>query len=197
MERARVVGCGDRDRRIPSSRHVRNTRRAISPRLATRSLRITRSIVEAAASLPRLDVAPLIICALALALAAPAAGGTLFVIDGRGWGHGVGMSQYGAQGYALDGWEISADPWPLLPRHWTCRSCRDAGCASSSSRAARSVLIGSAKPFRVVDARGKKRVLKPGNRRFSVYGVVDSGFPSGSSRVPRRFGSTGARTAVP
>src|SRR3954453_21718988 len=24
-----------------------------------------------------------------------------YVIDGRGWGHGVGMSQYGAYGYAL------------------------------------------------------------------------------------------------
>ena len=35
-----------------------------------------------------------------LALAAPASAD--YVIDGRGWGHGVGMSQYGAYGYALD-----------------------------------------------------------------------------------------------
>jgi stage II sporulation protein D len=35
-----------------------------------------------------------------LVLAAPASAD--FVIDGRGWGHGVGMSQYGAYGYALD-----------------------------------------------------------------------------------------------
>jgi len=35
-----------------------------------------------------------------LALAAPASAD--FVIDGRGWGHGVGMSQYGAYGYALN-----------------------------------------------------------------------------------------------
>jgi stage II sporulation protein D len=27
----------------------------------------------------------------------------IFVIDGRGWGHGIGMSQYGAQGFALHG----------------------------------------------------------------------------------------------
>ena len=26
------------------------------------------------------------------------------MIDGRGWGHGVGMSQYGARGYAEAGW---------------------------------------------------------------------------------------------
>src|SRR3954467_4618588 len=36
----------------------------------------------------------------AFVLAAPASAD--FVIDGRGWGHGVGMSQYGAYGYALD-----------------------------------------------------------------------------------------------
>ena len=35
---------------------------------------------------------------------ASAGAGTLFVIDGRGWGHGVGMSQYGARGYAQAGW---------------------------------------------------------------------------------------------
>jgi stage II sporulation protein D len=29
---------------------------------------------------------------------------TTFVVSGRGWGHGVGMSQYGALGYAQDGW---------------------------------------------------------------------------------------------
>jgi stage II sporulation protein D len=33
-----------------------------------------------------------------------AAEGTLFNISGRGWGHGIGMSQWGAYGYALHGW---------------------------------------------------------------------------------------------
>src|SRR5436190_8839228 len=27
-----------------------------------------------------------------------------FFISGHGWGHGIGMSQYGAYGYALHGW---------------------------------------------------------------------------------------------
>jgi stage II sporulation protein D len=35
-----------------------------------------------------------------LVLAAPASAD--YVIEGRGWGHGVGMSQYGAYGYALN-----------------------------------------------------------------------------------------------
>src|SRR5690349_11911289 len=32
-----------------------------------------------------------------------AAGGATFVVTGHGWGHGVGMSQYGAYGYAQNG----------------------------------------------------------------------------------------------
>ena len=39
-----------------------------------------------------------------LCLPAQAGAGTVFLIDGRGWGHGVGMSQYGARGYAQAGW---------------------------------------------------------------------------------------------
>ncbi len=35
--------------------------------------------------------------------AAPAGSGALFVFSGHGWGHGVGMSQYGAYGYAEHG----------------------------------------------------------------------------------------------
>ena len=35
---------------------------------------------------------------------APATANAMFVIAGHGWGHGVGMSQYGAYGYAQHGW---------------------------------------------------------------------------------------------
>src|SRR4051795_7733114 len=34
---------------------------------------------------------------------APAGSGALFLFSGHGWGHGVGMSQYGAYGYAQHG----------------------------------------------------------------------------------------------
>src|SRR4051812_37837800 len=34
---------------------------------------------------------------------APAGSGALLVFSGHGWGHGVGMSQYGAYGYAQHG----------------------------------------------------------------------------------------------
>jgi stage II sporulation protein D len=36
--------------------------------------------------------------------AAPAGSGALFLFSGHGWGHGVGMSQYGAYGYAQHGY---------------------------------------------------------------------------------------------
>ncbi len=43
-----------------------------------------------------------LLIATALLLAAPAvAGADDVVIDGRGWGHGIGLSQYGAYGFAL------------------------------------------------------------------------------------------------
>ena len=35
-----------------------------------------------------------------LALAPSASGAPVFFVDGRGWGHGIGMAQYGAQGFA-------------------------------------------------------------------------------------------------
>ena len=43
--------------------------------------------------------------AAGLLAAAPAAGATRFTIRGAGYGHGVGMSQYGAMGMAAHGWD--------------------------------------------------------------------------------------------
>jgi stage II sporulation protein D len=48
-----------------------------------------------------------LLTALAACLAVPAAatGATVWVVKGAGYGHGGGMSQYGAYGYALHGWD--------------------------------------------------------------------------------------------
>ena len=51
--------------------------------------------------LPALRLAAAPIALLATAVAVPAAHAAVR-IDGRGWGHGVGLSQYGAYGYAQD-----------------------------------------------------------------------------------------------
>ena len=53
-------------------------------------------------------------------------------LHGHGWGHGVGMSQYGAYGYAQHGSTYEADPRPLLPGH----DAR-AGAGDDDPRAAR------------------------------------------------------------
>jgi SpoIID/LytB domain protein len=43
-------------------------------------------------------------CALLAATAGRVSASSVLVVSGHGWGHGVGMSQWGAYGYALHGW---------------------------------------------------------------------------------------------
>ena len=45
----------------------------------------------------------LIVLVLAFGLPGTAGAGTLFLIDGRGWGHGVGMCQWCAAGWSQRG----------------------------------------------------------------------------------------------
>lgn len=47
----------------------------------------------------------LLVLAVLLCAAAPAEAAKRFTIRGAGFGHGVGMSQYGAMGYAQHGWD--------------------------------------------------------------------------------------------
>jgi len=51
--------------------------------------------------------------ALSIALASPAPADGRWVVRGAGWGHGVGMSQYGARGYAAHG-----RGWGWILRHY-------------------------------------------------------------------------------
>src|SRR2546423_1255299 len=74
--------------RTPSaSRHSTNTSDALRP--AIRALTVTALTYAA--------------CATLLLGATPAWAASVFIVDGGGNGHGVGMSQYGAYGYALHG----------------------------------------------------------------------------------------------
>ena len=46
---------------------------------------------------------------------------SVLVVTGRGWGHGVGMSQWGARGYARHGWsyrQILAHYYPGIRASW-------------------------------------------------------------------------------
>ena len=107
----------------------------------------------------------LVLLALVLLwLPAHAGAGTVFLIDGRGWGHGVGMSQYGARGYARAGWHYQR----ILKHYYRGTKlqlvpARPVRVLLAEGKAA--VVVSSSKPFKVVDARGKVRKLKPGRQR--------------------------------
>src|SRR5437588_7282429 len=45
-----------------------------------------------------------IVAAAAIVAPGSARAATVFTLTGHGWGHGIGMSQYGALGYAQHGW---------------------------------------------------------------------------------------------
>src|SRR4029077_1131748 len=97
-----------------------------------------------------------------LAIPAAAGAGTVFLLDGRGWGHGVGMSQWGAEGYARHGYsyrQILAHYYPHT--HLGIVTPRDARALLLESQDA--VRVGSAAPFLVVDARGRKLHLPAGS----------------------------------
>ena len=116
-------------------------------------------------NLPRLRRLLLALGVVLLFLPAQAGAGTLFVIDGRGWGHGVGMSQYGARGYAEAGWGYQR----ILAHYY-----RGTELQIVPARPVRVLLaerlpavqISSTKPFKVVDARGKVRKLKAGTQNL-------------------------------
>jgi stage II sporulation protein D len=62
---------------------------------------------------------PLTLLALTMLLVAAASASARssvqYRIEGRGWGHGIGMSQYGADGYAKQGWTVEQ----IIPHYFT------------------------------------------------------------------------------
>ena len=118
----------------------------------------------------------LLLLVVVLCLPAQAVAGTLFLIDGRGWGHGVGLSQYGARGFAEAGWGYQR----ILAHYYRGTElrvvpARPVRVLLAEGRPA--VKIGSSKPFRVVDARGKARKLKPGAQKLVAGKLAKLRFP--------------------
>jgi stage II sporulation protein D len=100
-----------------------------------------------------------------LAGVAPAAAATELVVTGKGWGHGVGMSQWGAYGYAQHGWS-----WKRILAHYYSGT-QVAAAPVSRVR----VLLGAAQPsvsiacagaIRVSDRSGRSYGLGPGVYAF-------------------------------
>jgi stage II sporulation protein D len=107
------------------------------------------------------------------ALAFPAAGntGTVFLLDGRGWGHGIGMSQWGAEGYARHGFGYRQILGHYFPHtHIGVAIPRDVRVLLLQTPNA--FRVGSTAPYVVVDAKGRKLHLPAGsilvNRKLTL-----------------------------
>jgi SpoIID/LytB domain protein len=126
------------------------------PLVRNRSLRIGSTLHSGLAM--RVWVAATV---AALVLPGVAQGATVFILDGGGWGHGVGMSQWGAEGYARHGWDYRR----ILAHYY-----RHTVLVRATPRRVRVLLkrgqqrarVSSAAPFVVVDARGHKLHLAAG-----------------------------------
>ena len=86
----------------------------------------------------------------------------VYVLSGGGYGHGVGLNQYGAFGQAKAEPELPRHPRVLLPGHGARQGARSRRCACSSPTAARRSRSASAVPFSVRDGSGVVTPLPAG-----------------------------------
>lgn len=99
--------------------------------------------------LSRLLLAAATIATLGVPRVALGASSTLYTISGRGFGHGIGMSQYGAEGYARRGWSYRS----ILAHYYTGTTL---GTASNMT-------------LRVLLRDGASLITVTSSRRFSLY----------------------------
>lgn len=86
-------------------------------------------------------------------------------VTGHGWGHGVGLAQYGAYGYALHGWTWDK----IIAHYYPGTTLGDAPVKKVRvllSPAASKVAISSQTPYTIRDGTGKVYKLKAGAQRF-------------------------------
>jgi stage II sporulation protein D len=98
------------------------------------------------------------------ALPAPVLTGTpsaTFLISGHGWGHGLGMSQWGARGYAQHGWTFDR----ILAHYYPGTQLGPASVSKVRVLLAdgvKSLTLGSTGAWGVVDGAGRQLDLDPG-----------------------------------
>jgi stage II sporulation protein D len=133
----------------------------------------------------RLCLLTALFIALAVPASAPAA--TIFVVKGAGFGHGIGMSQYGAQGFAQHGWDYRR----ILARYYTATTVGQAATRTirvllraGGSPAVTHVSRAGAKKLNPAKAytarpRGAGIVLSGGGKTFRFAGPVRLRGPGG------------------
>ena len=141
---------------------------------------------------------PAVLCLPMLAAGAAVAGSaqsadetvtaTTFVIRGRGWGHGVGMGQWGAYGQARRGVRYKK----ILAHYYPGTKLVEARTASVRVLLAdgrRQVTVTSETPFRIMDGKGEMYELEPGGYTtgpgFAV--AIDPALPPQSLPGPLTF----------
>jgi stage II sporulation protein D len=131
---------------------------------------------------------PLLIAAAFLAALPATASARDVVIDGRGWGHGIGMSQYGAYGYAL---REGRDHRFILEHYYTGTTLGDAPAtrmrvllqvsrapsvsgATAARAGGRRIRLSANRTYRLAPSRGGLAVtdLSTGRRRARLRGAV-------------------------
>jgi stage II sporulation protein D len=108
------------------------------------------------------------IVAAACSLGATAHAATLFLVDGGGWGHGVGLCQWGSEGYALHGWSYRAILAHYYPHTSLVIGPTTAVRVLLAEQKAH-VAIRSHSPFLLVDAHGRKVHIPVGTVRFGTW----------------------------
>jgi hypothetical protein len=103
--------------------------------------------------------------------AAPAGSGPLLVFSGHGWGHGVGMSQYGAFGYAQHGWTAQQ----ILAHYYPGTTTGKAPVSQVRVLLAdkkKTLTLSSTVPFSVRDGLGKTHTLAAGDVTFGFWSAL-------------------------
>ncbi|HKC77179.1 MAG TPA: SpoIID/LytB domain-containing protein, partial [Gaiellaceae bacterium] len=101
------------------------------------------------------------LAAVVSATTGSARGGTALVVTGHGWGHGVGMSQWGAYGYARHGWKYRR----ILSHYYPGTKMGHVGelrVRVLLAHGSPAVKVGCATAMRVTDGRRLTRTLRAG-----------------------------------
>ena len=136
------------------------------------------TLVPMASSMARRLALIVATAAAAMVVAVPAQARTLYTLTGHGWGHGIGLSQYGALGYAQHGWAYDA----ILAHYYTGTTL--------------SALPGSVQ-MRIQLASGRTSYSISGASKITVVdegGSLSKTIPAGSYRVER--GTSGRMRVV-
>ena len=125
---------------------------------------------------------------------APARSGALFLVSGHGNGHGVGMGQWGAQGYAQQGYtydQILAAYYPGTTLGETAKTSIRVLLASGKKK----LTISSKKPITVEDGDGIDHTLPAGSTTLtpSLKLAVDDG-PAQALDPPLTFSPAAGST---